>query len=425
MKQFNHKSTLLAIAMCAMCTNMNAQAWDGTSAECAKGDGSKDNPYLIENPQNLAWLAEQVNGGNTFEGKNFKLAADLDMGGKEHTFPMIGKFDKYTDASGTSIDNSKYFKGTFDGAKHIIDNLNISYIEEGGSVMEEIGGTGLFASITNGTEIRNIIIGSNSTVKGGAVSGVLVGYMGGGIVEYCENRGKLDANTFSGGFVGEMEGGIVRFCSNRGYIHAATEMSGIIGQGANNGIVNYCYNTGHAECIGFGGAGIAGALYDSFSVSNSYSIGKTEGQENKWMGIPQAIVSSTDTKCTIKNCYYVKEFTGVDDENATAVTADEMKQADFLTKINAGEDAFVADTKNINNGFPILKWQATEATGIKHINNFAGTAINLDGNTVVCDQPVKVYTLEGVLVASGYDVTLDKGTYVIKADGAMKKVVIK
>ena len=54
MKQFNHKSTLLAIAMCAMCTNMNAQAWDGTSAECTKGDGSKDNPYLIENPQNLA-----------------------------------------------------------------------------------------------------------------------------------------------------------------------------------------------------------------------------------------------------------------------------------------------------------------------------------------------------------------------------------
>lgn len=66
MKQFNHKSTLLAIAMCAMCTNMNAQAWDGTSAECTKGDGSKANPYLIENPQNLAWLAEQVNGGNIF-----------------------------------------------------------------------------------------------------------------------------------------------------------------------------------------------------------------------------------------------------------------------------------------------------------------------------------------------------------------------
>lgn len=99
MKQFNHKSTLLAIAMCAMCTNMNAQAWDGTSAECTKGDGSKANPYLIENPQNLAWLAEQVNGGNTFEGKNFKLAADLDMGGNEHTFPMIGKFDKYIDTS--------------------------------------------------------------------------------------------------------------------------------------------------------------------------------------------------------------------------------------------------------------------------------------------------------------------------------------
>lgn len=128
MKQFNHKSTLLAIAMCAMCTNMNAQAWDGTSAECTKGDGSKANPYLIENPQNLAWLAEQVNGGNTFEGKNFKLAADLDMGGNEHTFPMIGKFDKYIDTSNNeTVDASFYFKGTFDGAKHVIDNLYVEY----------------------------------------------------------------------------------------------------------------------------------------------------------------------------------------------------------------------------------------------------------------------------------------------------------
>ena len=136
-------------------------------------------------------------------------------------------------------------------------------------------------------------------------------------------------------------------------------------------------------------------------------------------------MSSPDENSTIKNCYYVQELTGVDDPNATAVTADEMKQADFLTKINAGEDAFVADTKNINNGFPILKWQATEATGIKHVNNFANATINLDGNTIVCDQSVNVYTIAGVLVASGYDVTLDKGTYVIKTDDAVKKVVIK
>ena len=420
MKQFNHKSTLLAIAMCAMCTNMNAQAWDGTSAECTKGDGSKANPYLIENPQNLAWLAEQVNGGNTFEGKNFKLAADLDMGGNEHTFPMIGKFDKYIDTSNNrTVDASFYFKGTFDGAKHVIDNLYVEYINE------ELGGTGLFACTTNGTEIRNIIIGSNSTVKGGITSGMFIGQMNGGIIEYCENRGHLDANMFSAGIVGTVEGGIVRFCSNSGKIDGATEISGIVGQGAVNGIATYCYNTGYVKSSGYGGAGIAGATYDTFSVSNSYSLGKAEGLKNQWLGKPQAIVSSTDGNSTIKNCYYVLELTGVDDPNATAVTADEMKQADFLTKINAGEDAFVADTKNINNGFPILKWQATEATGIKHINNFASTAINLDGNTVVCDQPVKVYTLEGVLVTSGHDVTLDKGTYVIKADGAMKKVVIK
>ena len=422
MKHFYCKTTLLAtIAMCAMCTNVNAQSWDGTSSEWTKGEGTKANPFLIETPQNLAWLAEKVNAGETFEGKNFKLTADLDMGGSDgKTFNMIGKFDKYIDTQkNETVDASLYFKGTFDGAKHVIDNLNIKFVDE------ELGGTGLFACATNGTEIRNLIIGSNSTVKGGITSGMFIGYMGGGVIEYCENRGHLDANLYSAGIVGAMEGGTVRFCSNSGYILAATEISGIVGQGAVNGIVSYCYNTGYVKSIGYGGAGIAGALYDNFNVSNCYSIGKTEGLENKWLGLPQAIVSAVDGKATVKNCYYVQELTVVDDPLATAVTAEEIKQADFLTKINAGEDAFVADTKNINNGFPILKWQAEDATGIKNINNFAGTAINLDGNTVVCDQPVKVYNLAGVLVARGHDITLDKGTYVIKADNAVKKVVIK
>jgi len=47
-----------------------------------EGKGMESNPYLIKDLADFQLFAEYVNGGNSFEGKCFKLEADIDMTGQ-------------------------------------------------------------------------------------------------------------------------------------------------------------------------------------------------------------------------------------------------------------------------------------------------------------------------------------------------------
>ena len=56
--------------------------WDGTVASSfARGTGTEVDPYIIETPQQLAYLASTVNAGTVYEMNYFELANDLDLGG--------------------------------------------------------------------------------------------------------------------------------------------------------------------------------------------------------------------------------------------------------------------------------------------------------------------------------------------------------
>lgn len=401
----------------------NSQAWDGTSAKWTNGDGTETNPFLIENAQQFAYLSEQVNAGQTFENQYFKITKDLDLGKKEgKIFPIIGKFDTYFDSDAMQkVDKSLVFKGTLDGDFHTIDNFAIEYKDE------ELGGTGLFAVTKNETVIRNLILGANSSITGEVVCGGFVGQMLGGKIENCQNKAAVNGNMYTGGFVGCMEGGSVTNCVNNGTVNGATEVGGIVGQGAENGTVSFCYNTASVTASGFGGAGIGGALYDSFSISNCYSIGAVAGQSSPWMGSPHAIVSDAGS-CKVTNCYYVKALTVFDDTKATEKTADEMKAASFLTLINADvtPSAFVADTKNLNNGFPVLAWQSEKnISGVQDIINYNSSNITVTGNMVTSTDSMNVYDLNGKLIASGNEITLSAGFYIVKTLNDVKKIVIK
>ena len=51
--------------------------WTDQAADSfAGGSGSKDDPYLIATAEQLAKLAKDVNGGETYAGQYFKLTAD-------------------------------------------------------------------------------------------------------------------------------------------------------------------------------------------------------------------------------------------------------------------------------------------------------------------------------------------------------------
>ena len=86
-----------------------ANVWDGSIATgFQSGTGTSDDPYIIATASQLAYLAQQVNGGSATYDANtcFKLTSDIDI--SSHAWMPIADFT-----------------GTFDGDGHQITGLNI------------------------------------------------------------------------------------------------------------------------------------------------------------------------------------------------------------------------------------------------------------------------------------------------------------
>ena len=124
----------------------------------AGGDGSKTNPYEIATAEQLAKLASDVNNGNTFRGKYFKLTADIDLSGG--IWMPIGKYYNYGNGK------NRLFFGKFDGNGHVIKNMHIQW-EDADDKAKSVWG--LFSTLqgessTNLTTVTNLII-ENATVE--------------------------------------------------------------------------------------------------------------------------------------------------------------------------------------------------------------------------------------------------------------------
>ena len=136
-------------------------AWNGDATAWTQGDGSEQNPFLIENEAQLSHLQQTVTTGETYQGKFFRLTADLDMGGKQ--MPSIGHYNDYTTQENPElVRESKVFRGTFDGDFHTIDNLTIV----SNNAEATLGGVGLFAISYPETHICNLTLGQGVTVEG-------------------------------------------------------------------------------------------------------------------------------------------------------------------------------------------------------------------------------------------------------------------
>ena len=124
----------------------------------AGGDGSKTNPYEIATAEQLAKLARDVNNGNTFRGKYFKLTADINLSGG--IWMPIGKYYNYGNGK------NRLFFGKFDGNGHVIKNMHIQW-EDADDNAKSVWG--LFSTLqgessTNLTTVTNLII-ENATVE--------------------------------------------------------------------------------------------------------------------------------------------------------------------------------------------------------------------------------------------------------------------
>ena len=169
----------------------DSDVWDGKPAEkFAGGAGTVDDPYKISTGAELAYLAEKVNGGESYSGEYFKLTNDIRL--NEQDVPTGG--NSWTPI-GNGFDES--FSGIFDGAGHVIRGLYIS----------DAAFPGLFGMV-DGT-VQNLVVqgsvtGGNEAIgESGAAGGICS--TSEGEIQNCGFYGKVSDSTdmlFIGGVAG-------------------------------------------------------------------------------------------------------------------------------------------------------------------------------------------------------------------------------
>ena len=350
---------------------------------------NSDNIIEIGTAEELASFRDEVNNGNSYEGKAVLLTSDITLSGN---WTPIGYYDEVTEETHNfESETNKPFKGIFDGGNNKIDGITISN--------DKIA-NGLFGLVIEGT-IRNITIGVNSNISGNAKTAGVVGILYGinGNISNCTNYATILGGNGTAGIVGAIIGQHTIYnCKNYGEI---TGMGGIVG--ASNGyggwveqfenyfhkIIN-CGNYGSITrgtkgngdyCGGIAGyfngqilnccnkgdiqggtrytGGVAGNV--AGSIENSYNLNNVSGQ-NYVAGIlgvtapPSPLINSTI------NCYFLGDVSGTGERIGDIVGLEYegitncYTKDDTFTAADLG-DAFKDDTNNINGGYPLLYWE--------------------------------------------------------------------
>ncbi len=383
--------------------------WDGTvDVSWYEEQGGNDaSDYYISTPAELAGLAAMVNGkvsqdckkiiGNKklikctkvdnfqltgvqggsqsdtvyvgsseydFMGKTIHITADLDMGGVykngkwsgPNWTPIGGKFpmDTRSYQKGETKDVQtieSIFNGVLDGGGHKIENLYCNrYTDKDFGNSMAIGLVGYIADDydTNPSEKPE---GFQPGVKNLTLNGYVYGRrMVGGIV----------------GNVGDLEGGaIIENCGNHADVRSTDSRgrAGIVGRGYAGKIVN-CYNTGDISgSYPTSSGGIVGENA-GLSIYNCYNTGTITVDEARYA---RGIGGHDDGSYTVANCYYLEGCDSDPDSDgyykgvSTSIKVDvqkmtsaQMKGTDLYNALNKCGNAFAADTKGINGGYPVL-----------------------------------------------------------------------
>ncbi len=298
-------------------------AWDGSIATAfAGGTGTESDPYQIADGAQLAYLASEVNKGQSYENACFVLTADIDLG--NHDWTPIG--NSFSDALFGGTDYS-VFAGNLDGKGHTVSNISIG--TESAPLESDV--FGLFGM--TGGKISNLNL-DGVTICGTAknVSGYVIGLAGAlsgsasGPVENCHvanlsltmstpDSGRAAA-YWIGGLVGALDSRYIDECSVSGRITETSgkgSIGGLIGELGRAAKITYS----HADVAlnvkpdYYGGANVGGLIGKGNGekdpetvISNCYATGNVTG------GAYSGGFAGSLWGLNIKNCYATGDVTG-------------------------------------------------------------------------------------------------------------------
>ena len=354
-------SLLLAVVLCLSLMPLTVLAedgaWDGSiAAAFAGGTGTESDPYQIADGAQLAYLASEVNKGQTYENSYFVLTADIDLA--NHDWTPIG--NSFSDALFGRTDY-RLFAGNLDGKGHTIFNISIG--TESTPLESDV--FGLFGA--TGGKLSNLNL-DGVTICGIAknVSGYVIGLAGAlagsasGPIENCHVTNlSMAMNTpdsgmtaayWIGGLVGALDGsqhieecsasGTIKELSGKGsiggligelgraakitYSHAdvaldvesdsrgGADVGGLIGKG--NGdtdsktVISNCYATGNVTGGAYSG-GFAGSLW-GLNIKNCYATGDVTGAFASMATFAGTDAPAAYAYGSVTNCYTTGKVVG-------------------------------------------------------------------------------------------------------------------
>ena len=445
-------SLLLILALCFTLLPTAALAsdgaWDGSIATAfAGGSGTESDPYQIDDGAQLAYLASEVNKGQTYENSYFVLTADIDL--VNHDWTPIG--NSFSDALLGGKDYS-LFAGNLDGKGHTISNISIG--TESTPLESDV--FGLFGA--TGGKISNLNL-DGVTICGIAknVSGYIIGLAGAlagsasGPIENCHVTNlNMTMNTpdsgmavayWIGGLVGALDGsqhieecsasGTIKELSGKGsiggligelgkaakitYSHAdvaldvksdyygGANVGGLIGKGNGKNdpetVISNCYATGNVTGGAYSG-GFAGSLY-GLNIKNCYATGEVTGAAASMATFAGTDASDEDAYGSVTNCYTTGTLSG----KAAYMYAFTMQQKG--TPRSPTENCYFADTNstliNLNETTVFKALAEMQTEGFKdtlNANDPANGWLFREGKTPLCGAEPADY--------SAVDAALDK-----------------
>lgn len=346
------------------------------------GEMKKNDDILkISTAGDLKIFRDDVNSGNSYEGKYVYLTNDIQLDINENWKP-IGIAEQTMDMSSNS-EMHKPFKGIFDGKGHSIKGININTNEKG---------QGLFG-FAIGAQILNVTLENSSIIAGTASAGI-VGYIrDSGSISNCINKTNVSGNMMIGGIAGYCSNSNIEYCQNIGNITGKSQyISGISGHAGPNTKIYRCINNGSVlgnthSVGGIAGrisnncqilescnlkeisginyiGGIAGAVENGVEINACYNIANIVGivDQNSY-DIGGIAGESTSSFNSVKNSYNIGNISGKSNtgliigyDKLNTVIFNCYTQNDAFTYMNLGSE-YKLDIKNINRGYPILSWQ--------------------------------------------------------------------
>lgn len=343
----------------------DATAEEGDEAQAEEtipweGEGTAREPYLIEDEAGLQALADNVNGGETYEKNGyFKLNKSItlssewtpigngaDTGGSdERVASCASNESKASFAAGTPFilqamakirANTANFSGNFNGNGKTITGLKITATNESVGLFGVLGDKAtvydltlsnvdincpdaenagaLVGSINGAATIKNIKVASGSISADGNVGGIAGTTIGACELNSCINNATVESTSGNaGGILGFSDSAgaaNIIYCENNAAVNAGTAAGGIVGNIESSATtaasVIGCRNGDKGTVEGETAGGIVGTTNNAVNITKNISTASTvKGGKNIGgvAGLIDASSSSNASKITVAYNY--------------------------------------------------------------------------------------------------------------------------